>query len=148
MWQPREIPLKRKQYHLFELELSKGGCYLENDINVCQNIDTTINEDLASCAARNRWTRASINELLSLLRIHGHTDLRKVTRTLLQTPRSIETEIKCGGQYVYLGIEEGIVQKLIDSVCIDSSCLELVINIDGLPLYLYINYTVANPLLF
>ena len=106
----------------------------DDDFDVANNIATTINEDLATCAVRNSWTRASINELLTVLMVHGHDNLPKDARTLLKTPRSIITEMKCGGQYIYLVIEHGIVQKLQEVECFDNT-LELIINIDGLPLY-------------
>ena len=63
--------------------------------------------DLASWAVRNRCTQASINELLSILKSHGHPELPKDSRSLLKTPRHVVTSKKCGGDYVHFGIATG-----------------------------------------
>jgi hypothetical protein len=49
--------------------------------------------------------RQKCNKLLSLLRKYGH-QLPKDSRTLLQTPRSVNITEKCGGKYVYFGLKK------------------------------------------
>ena len=51
--------------------------------------------------------RAALNDLLGILRTEGHS-LPKDARCITKTPRSVDTVEKCAGQYVYLGLENGI----------------------------------------
>ena len=57
--------------------------------------------ELAGWAANNECTRSGLNDLLDILRKQGHR-LPRDSRTLLQTPRSIHTIKKCGGDYLCL----------------------------------------------
>ncbi|CAC5400720.1 unnamed protein product [Mytilus coruscus] len=70
--------------------------------------------DLAGWATQSKCTRSSLNELLEILRKQG-LRLPKDSRTLLQTPRSINTIRKCDEDYLYLGLETGLlkIQKTI-----------------------------------
>ena len=104
-------------------------------------------EDLVTCAVHNGWNKTSVNEPLRVLRMHGHEDLPKDARTPMQTPCwSILTELKYAGQYMYLGIETGIIQMLQEMECVDT-CLELVLNVDGLPVYWSSSIVMAYSLL-
>ena len=47
------------------------------------------------------------NKLLAILREQGHR-LPKDARTLLKTPRAVEVQNKCGGQFKHFGLETGI----------------------------------------
>ena len=98
---------------------------------------SSISEELASWATKNNCRRDAVNELLKILRRHGHDSLPKDARTLLQTPRQVLAVNKCGGQYIYLGIAKGIMNVLSSnpSFCAESTNIELVVNIDGLPLF-------------
>ncbi|XP_053392143.1 uncharacterized protein LOC128554855 [Mercenaria mercenaria] len=69
--------------------------------------EPTLREKLAEWATQNRLTRASVNELLGILR-EENLDLPKDARTLLQTPKEIPVENKCGGKYAYFGLKKGI----------------------------------------
>ena len=90
-------------------------------------------QKLTACSIRNRWTRASVNELLDILREEGF-ELPKDARTLLKTPRIVDIIQKCGGTYVYLGIKKGLETILLHHNYTER-CIELCFNIDGLPLY-------------
>ena len=92
-----------------------------------------LHKKLAQCATRNRWTRSSVNELLSILR-ENDSSLPKDARTLLKTPRKIPKEQKCGGDYAYYGLCKGIKSVLNDKNCV-SNVIKLSINIDGIPLF-------------
>ena len=59
-------------------------------------------------------------------------ELPRDIRTLLHTPRDIVTISKCGGQYLYIGIEKGLNQTFSRAVLNSLNGLELTINIDGL----------------
>ena len=92
-----------------------------------------LDDDIRSWATRNACTRTALNEMLGLLRRHGHR-LPKDARTLLHTPRVVESIAKCGGQFVYFGIESGILRD-IELYQGDVYNLKLNINIDGVPLF-------------
>jgi hypothetical protein len=83
-----------------------------------------------------KCTRTALNELLNILRKQGHR-LPKDSRTLLKTPRSINTIQKSGGDYLYLGIESGISKVIAEHPehfrRIDQ--IKLSFNIDGVPLF-------------
>ena len=100
-----------------EQESSGSDC----DIPYGQDSDgedvLSLNQELSACATKHLWTHTSINELLSILRRHGQ-DLPKDARTLQRTPRLVETEFKCGGQYGYFGIKNGII-KVINGFVLD-----------------------------
>jgi hypothetical protein len=49
------------------------------------------------------------DDLLKLLIAEGHRELQSDHRALVGTPGSIDTEHKCGGDYIYFGIKKGIV---------------------------------------
>ena len=73
-------------------------------------------------------------ELLDTLQ-DKHVELPKDARTLLRTPRNITTYKKCGGEYCYFGIQKGIERILVQNRYEYSNILNLVFNIDGLPLF-------------
>lgn len=100
-------------------------------------VANSLQQDLASWVSKNKCTREATNELLDLLRNHGHITLPKDSRTLLQTPRIIQSVEKCGGQYVYFGVEKGIHKTLTNHslFCINNSDIKLMFNIDGIPLF-------------
>jgi hypothetical protein len=54
-----------------------------------------------------------------------------------RTPRNVSTQQKCGGQYIYFGVEAGIHQILskYPFAAAKLTAIELVLNVDGLPLF-------------
>ena len=106
----------------------------DNNINDIQvNDQQQLCRELAACATRNRWSRASVNEMLGILRNHG-LNLPKDARTLLKTPISVPSQGKCGGDYAYFGISNGI-KSVLNEKNSTNELLELSINIDGVPLF-------------
>ena len=94
---------------------------------------TKLREDLSGWAVENKCTRTSVDSLLRLLRDFG-IDWPKDSRTLLKTPRTVNFDEKCNGQYIYFGIGNCLKQKLLHKES-KSIKLSLVISIDGLPLF-------------
>ncbi|MGL5101236.1 MAG: hypothetical protein ACRC6N_01530, partial [Plesiomonas sp.] len=64
--------------------------------------------DLADWTVTHNQTHKSLNDLLKILREHGHSELPKDSRTLLCTPKVVECQAKCNGEYIYYGLETGI----------------------------------------
>jgi hypothetical protein len=109
----------------------------ENDTAAtCNGSAITLGKKLANWATKNNCQRGTINELLGILREEGHC-LPKDSRTLLATPRVISTLEKCGGQYIYLGIEHGVREILCEnpSFVENNDTVKLKVNVDGLPLF-------------
>ena len=88
---------------------------------------------LGAWAVKNSCTRQCTNQLLEILRDEGH-ELPKDSRTLLNTKSAIPSLMKCGGEYIYFGIEKGI-KKKVRSYGFLGSCIYLKVNIDGIPLF-------------
>ena len=65
--------------------------------------------------------------------------------TICRTPSAVDTEVKCGGTYKYLGIELGI-KKYVNHKAITDNVIKLIFNIDGVPLFKSSN-TQAWPIL-
>ena len=101
------------------------------------NEEKTLEGELAGWVLKNKITRNATNELLDILRRNGHDELPKCTRTILKTPRSVLSKEKCGGDYIYLGIANGISRCLMTrpNYPFNSDTISLVVNVDGLPLY-------------
>jgi hypothetical protein len=92
--------------------------------------------DLSKWATKSGCTRSALNDLLAVLRKHG-LRVPRDSRTLLQTPRSVNTVQKCGGDYLYLGIESGIL-KVVSThpeQFNDANEITLTFNVDGVPLF-------------
>ena len=98
--------------------------------------DTNLSEQLASWACKHSHTRASVNELLDMLRKQG-MELPKDARTLMHTPRTISVTDKCGGQYSYFGIGPGLQRMLSKNVSYKDNfdSIALQVNVDGIPLF-------------
>lgn len=94
-----------------------------------------LGEEISMWATKNKCSRSSVNEILDLLRRHGHR-LPKDARTLLKTPRIIHTINKCGGEFIYLGIESGLLKVIAQHPkCFRDNVADLNFNIDGVPLF-------------
>lgn len=92
--------------------------------------------DLSKWATQSGCSRSALNDLLTVLRKHG-LRVPRDSRTLLQTPRSVNTLQKCGGDYLYLGIESGIL-KVVSThpeQFNDVNEISLTFNVDGVPLF-------------
>ena len=99
--------------------------------------EPTLSEELAAWAIKHKCTRTAIDELLDIWRRQGH-ELPKDARTLLKTPRQVATVATCGGQYAYFGIRNQVLQILEKKSPLHPDILnsiELIVNIDGVPLF-------------
>lgn len=93
-------------------------------------------EQLAKWVTKNNVSVLATKGLLTILRGQGF-DLPKDCRTLKKTPKHIELEEKCGGQYIYFGLASGILQCLSENeqFCSNNNHIKLLVNVDGVPLY-------------
>ena len=87
-------------------EESSSGDENSNDVysGVDDNNDNVeLESEIGQWILRNKINRTAANELLAILKKHGHEELPNCCRTILRTPRQVVTMKKCGGDYVYLG---------------------------------------------
>jgi len=80
----------------------------------------------------------AIDDLLKGLRKNGHPELPLTARTLLQTPRHIETVMKSGMECVHFNLRKSLSEQLQHyprDVTDEITTLELSFNIDGLPVF-------------
>ena len=105
-----------------------------------EDIEETVEEfnlwkELASCVVKNQWSHSSVNELLTILQKSG-LNVPKDVRTLIKTPRKVSTIKKCGGEYVYFGLFNGILKVFNGAPDTkNTKTIRLSINIDGIPLF-------------
>lgn len=81
----------------------------------------------------------NLTNLLKILRYHNKNDFKDLpldARTLLQTPRSIEIRIVHPGLYWHNGLKKCLLKYLtvMNHLENESNQLNLIINIDGLPI--------------
>lgn len=98
----------------------------ENNLDICS--------DLADWAVTNNQSHKSLNDLLKILRKHGHNDLPKDSRTLLSTPKVVEHQAKCNGQYIYFGLESGL-SHILQQCPESADHIDVTINVDGVPIF-------------
>jgi len=82
----------------------------------------------------NNQSHKSLNDLLQALRNHGHSDLPKDSRTLLCTPKVVECQARCNGEYIYYGLETGKRSTLLQCPA-SPDRIAVTINVDGVPLF-------------
>ena len=92
--------------------------------------------ELKLWSTNHKSSRQSVNDLLGVLRQY-HPDLPKDARTLLGTPSGVNLETLDTGDFKYFGIETNIKRllKLIPSLLKKDDIINLLFNIDGLPLF-------------
>ena len=102
--------------------------------DICDSDQTGINfkDKLQKWAVETEQTRATLNSLLEILRSESFS-LPKDARTLIKSPKPIQIQQKCGGNYFYLGIARCIVEYLRHNQ--PEQCLKFDFFVDGLPLF-------------
>ena len=102
-----------------------------------ENEENDMTIQLREWILKNKISRSASNELLTILRDNGHDYLPKCTRTLVNTTRTVLSKKKCGGDFLYLGIANGILRTLEanPSHVIECNTISLNVNVDGLPLF-------------
>lgn len=100
---------------------------------VKHNTQDTFSNRLQSWAVSYNIPHNALGSLLKLLRSTLNVNLPKDPRTLLCTPRHIFSKSVAPGIYSHIGIKNAI-EKLINFLDIKPEIINLLINIDGLPI--------------
>lgn len=96
-----------------------------------------LSQSLASWAVKFKIPHVALNDLLKILKTHDDSSLPQDARSLLQTPRNYN--IKCiePGYYYHFGLQnclKNIISTWDPLKLLNLNCVEVLINIDGLPL--------------
>lgn len=91
-----------------------------------------LSDKMRSWAIEFRIKRRALTALLKVLRSFGMQSLPQDSRCLLKTPRSIQIQVRCGGQYWHNGLKKEIC--LVFSKLSSNLRVEINVNLDGLPL--------------
>lgn len=97
----------------------------------------SLSEELRQWAFRYNIKQNAISSLLVILRNHTEFTLPKDSRTLLGTPRRTEVVCMGSGKYCHFGVERivhNIIKERTAAQDLDLTKVDLLINIDGLPL--------------
>ena len=105
----------------------------------CSNIRTEGNNFTSELAkVVYKMSLKSGDKLLKLLKDNGHPELPLTSRTLLNNSINILIEYKSGCEYYFFGVAKMIysyLNKFKTNLSSLENTLELMMNIDGLPLY-------------
>ncbi len=116
--------------------VSDSDSETDENVPLLSTSELTLRQELNSWPTKNACQHGVLNEPLDILRKQGH-DLPKDARTLLETPRSVPVMSKCGGEYLYFGIKAGVIKNLSKYLKTTDqiASIDLLINVDGLPLF-------------
>lgn len=106
------------------------------DSNKCNN-NLSLREDLHKLIIERNVPHNTANELLRILRKHGHTELPCDVRALVNTPRNASVNIKRmgNGRYAHFGLTSALERSIkIYSQFIETNKIKININVDGLPI--------------
>jgi hypothetical protein len=112
---------------------------LISETHIAAEMQTTAEflSHLAAFAVNSQLSREHLSQLLLILRNSGRfhrDDIPKDPRTLLDTPRVVNVVNKCNGDYIFFGLEQGII-NVIEQSGLKIDCINVDINVDGLPLH-------------
>lgn len=93
-------------------------------------------EELQNWAVIYNVNENAVSAILDILKKHTNLNLPKDCRTLLKTPRKTLTTEMGSGRYCHFGLENAVKNMLKERkrVNIFSSTLNLLLNVDGLPI--------------
>lgn len=111
-------------------------CSLEssNSSSSTDNNENSFKKQLRLWAITNNISHTALKSLLKILKLSGgHSSLPSDSRTLLCTPRTNVYKPVEPGTYSHIGIKQAV-DKLIQNINKPLQRIDLLINIDGLPL--------------
>ncbi|KAK5865318.1 hypothetical protein PBY51_016492 [Eleginops maclovinus] len=133
------------EHHVADASLSSSpsdALAAVGDMDNCLDLDESFEDHSVLEDDHNDWMDVdpsehnAVDDLLKVLRGHGHSDLPSTARTLLKTPREVKTTSKSGMEYVHFSIKDKLHQTLLrypaDQV---PDYVDLSFNIEGLSLF-------------
>lgn len=101
--------------------------------NEKSNSHNDLRNDLRTWAIEKNINKRAVTALLKILRSAGMNFLPKDSRSLVETPRQVDIVNLANGKYWHNGLDICLTE--IFSQLSMNLCIELNINIDGLPLF-------------
>lgn len=122
---------------LSEDSQSDDSVMLETDDGDGGDDEAKFLQELRQCFGDHRLTRQAQEDILDILRRHGHPYLPRTSRTLMQTPRSVKKDIQSvsNGSMFYLGIAWGVEKLTTPEYLEGRDTIELDFSWDGLQPY-------------
>ena len=93
-----------------------------------------LTDKISTWAIENNLPRNTVTDLLHILHGSG-IDVPLDARTIMHTPREIKYATKCGGNFIYLGIERGLQVFMKNNNVPSTNILKLNFSVDGIPLF-------------
>lgn len=109
---------------------------------VNDHVHDSLTSDLREWTTRFEVTAIAVDNLLKMLKHHGFQDIPGTTRTLLKTPRTVETRSISAMDYFHFGLHFMMNRCLEKISKINVDHLVLSLNIDGFPLFKSTNSSV------
>jgi len=105
-----------------------------NNLEYCKNDDISITSKLQEWTIRNRITHVALNELMAYIK-PKYPELPRDACTLLGTMRKVHADNIESGYYYHFGISHCVEKLALQySFFQNLQIIEIIINIDGLPL--------------
>ncbi|XP_011688765.1 PREDICTED: uncharacterized protein LOC105450548 [Wasmannia auropunctata] len=104
-----------------------------NNLERCENDDISITSNLQGWAIRNRITHVALNELMACIK-SKYPELPRDARTLLGTMKKVHLDKVEPGYYYHFGISHCVEKLVLQYPFQNLQTIEIIINIDGLPL--------------
>ena len=118
---------------IYDQNFSEEDSGEDSDSHVVSDI--SFKNKLINWALTNKITHVALNQLLKILKEHGHDNLPLSARTLLHTPAETVKLQKMGsGEFWFNDFSKNI-QSLLEHLDNQHTSLSIIIHIDGLPPY-------------
>ncbi|XP_029173431.1 uncharacterized protein LOC114942276 [Nylanderia fulva] len=116
---------------------SSNESFVETNCDIPSTINISLSDKLRCWTVQNNVSHRSVNALLKILSLHGHSDLPIDVRTLMKTPRNTSYKIQPmnDGYYVHFGVTDGLKRSIAKYFQVIPHKIEININCDGLPLF-------------
>jgi len=118
-------------------EDSNNQIQIDNSINILSNVNkANLQKQLSQWATQHNIKQIALTHLLKILKLHINDDLPIDARTLLKTPRTTIIKEVIPGEYFHFGLLSGVINflKQHDTFSLTKTDIEIIINIDGLPI--------------
>lgn len=109
-------------------------CNLEPNLVSALNTSNDMKKMLQQWAVNHKISHSALNNLLKILSPF-HSELSLDSRTLMKTPKQIETKELENGELIYLGLSMFLNEFVCQSPQIENNIIDISFNIDGLPLF-------------
>ena len=142
---PNEVELPTATGHLVqhnvpyhsEVDFSFGEVEYMSDSSSSDD-DNSLETNLVTWVYRFQINHNAVDSLLKILKQHGNPDLPTTARTLLGTTKIVNTQIKSGMQYYHYPLADVLLNNFLsypNHVQENVDCLEISLNVDGIPLF-------------